>query len=94
MYMTNSIKKVWEPGMILNRPIPIREPSTYIADIKWQGILQSKRILETQKTHNTKGINIFSHQYNHSFLSTHVDIPSVSTANSSTASSAETYLRY
>ena len=28
VYVRNTIKKVWEPGVILNRPNPIREPRT------------------------------------------------------------------
>ena len=30
VYVRNTIKKIWEPGVILNRPNPIREPRTYI----------------------------------------------------------------
>ena len=30
MYVRNSIKKVWELGMILDRQNPMREPRTYI----------------------------------------------------------------
>ena len=33
VYVRNTIKKIWEPGVILNRPNPIREPRTYIVDI-------------------------------------------------------------
>ena len=28
VYVRNIIKKIWEPGLILNRPNPIREPRT------------------------------------------------------------------
>ena len=33
VFVRNTIKKIWEPGLILNRPNPIREPRTYIVDI-------------------------------------------------------------
>ena len=33
VYVRNTIKKIWEPGVILNRPNPIREPRTSIVDI-------------------------------------------------------------
>ena len=33
VFVRNTIEKIWEPGVILNRPNPIREPRTYIVDI-------------------------------------------------------------
>lgn len=33
VYVRNTIKKVWEPGVVLNRPNPVREPRTYIVDV-------------------------------------------------------------
>ena len=33
MFVRNTINKRWEPGVILNRPNPIRETRTYIVDI-------------------------------------------------------------
>ena len=30
VFVRNTIKKIWEPGVILNRPNPLREPRTYI----------------------------------------------------------------
>ena len=31
--LRNTIKKIWQPGVILNRPNPIREPRTYIVEM-------------------------------------------------------------
>ena len=33
VFARNTIKKIWKPGVIINRPNPIREPITYIVDI-------------------------------------------------------------
>ena len=34
VYVRNTLKKIWEPGVVLNRPNPVREPRTYTVDIK------------------------------------------------------------
>ena len=33
VYVRNTIKKVWEPGVVLNRPNPVREPRTYTVNV-------------------------------------------------------------
>ena len=33
VFVRNTIKKIWEPGVVLNRPNPNRELRTYIVDI-------------------------------------------------------------
>ena len=34
VYIRNTPKKIWEPGVVLNRPNSVREPRTYTVDIK------------------------------------------------------------
>ena len=34
VYVRNTLKKIWEPGVVLNRPNPVREPRTHTVDIK------------------------------------------------------------
>ena len=34
VHVRNTLKKIWEPGVVLNRPNPVREPRTYTVDIK------------------------------------------------------------
>ena len=34
VYVLNTLKKIWEPGSIMDRPNPIREPRTYLVDVR------------------------------------------------------------
>ena len=46
VFVRNTIKKIWEPGVIMNRPNPIREPRTYIVDINGKVFYRTREHLK------------------------------------------------
>ena len=48
VFVRNTIKKIWEPGVILNRPNPIREPRTYIVDINGKVYYRTREHLKAR----------------------------------------------
>ena len=54
VFVRNTIKKIWEPGAILNRPNPIREPRTYIVDINGKVYYRTREHLKP-RSNNLRG---------------------------------------
>ena len=57
VYVRNTIKKVWEPGVILNRPNPIREPRTYIVDINGKVFYRTREHLKPRSNNMPRDVN-------------------------------------
>ena len=95
MYVRNSIKKVWELGMIFDRQNPMREPRTYIL-IKVARYYKAGEHLKPRNNNIQREANKYFESPIRPFtpmLST-VDTPSVSTAKPSNAFTAETSVRW
>ena len=93
VYVRNTIKKVWEPGVILNRPNPIREPRTYIVDINGKVYYRTREHLKPRSNNMPREVNEHFELLIQPFTplpSTPTDIPSVSPAKPSTPVRAET----
>ena len=93
VHVRNTIKKVWEPGVILNRPNPIREPRTYIVDINGRVYYRTREHLKPRNNNVPREVNKHSDPPIQPFTpmpSTPTDILSVSPAKPSTPSRAET----
>ena len=57
VYVRNTIKKVWEPGVILNRPNPLREPRTYIVDINGKVYYRTREHLKPRGNNMQKEVD-------------------------------------
>ena len=57
VYVRNTIKKIWEPGVILNRPNPIREPRTYIVDINGEVYYRTREHLKPRSNNMPREVN-------------------------------------
>ena len=57
IYVRNTIKKVWEPGVILNRPNSIREPRTYIVDINDKVYYRTSEHLKPRSNNMPREVN-------------------------------------
>ena len=57
VYVRNTIKKVWEPGVILNRPNPIREPRTYIVNINGKVYCRTREHLKPRSNNMPREVN-------------------------------------
>ena len=57
VFVRNSIKKIWEPGVILNRPNPIREPRTYIVDINGKVYYRTREHLKPRRNNMPREVN-------------------------------------
>ena len=82
VYVRNTIKKVWEPGVILNRPNPIREPRTYIVDINGKVYYRTREHLKPRSNDVPREVNEHLETPILPFTptpSTSADIPSAST---------------
>ena len=93
VYVRNTIKKVWEPGVILNRPNPIREPRTYIVDINGKVFYRTREHLKPRSNSMPREVNEHFEPPIQPFNptpSTPTDIPSVSPAKQSTPVRTET----
>ena len=91
VYVRNTIKKAWEPGVILNRPSPIREPRTYIVDINGKVYYRTREHFKPRS--NNKEVNEHFESPNQPFTPipfTPTNIPSVNPAKSSTPVTAVT----
>uniref|UniRef100_A0A3P9KLT8 Gypsy retrotransposon integrase-like protein 1 n=1 Tax=Oryzias latipes TaxID=8090 RepID=A0A3P9KLT8_ORYLA len=55
VYVRNTLKKIWEPGTILNRPNPIREPRTYLVDIEGKTYQRTREHLKPRHTETPSG---------------------------------------
>ena len=80
MYFRNTIKKVWEPGVILNRPNPIREP------LNGKVYYRTREHLKPRSNNMPKEVNEHLEPPIQPFTpmpSTPTDIPSVSLAKPS-----------
>ena len=93
VYVRNTIKKIWEPGVILNRPNPFREPRTYTVDINGKVYYRTREHLKPScnnmpwevKEHFEPPIQPFT-----LMPSTPTEIPAVHPAKPSTHVRAET----
>ena len=57
VFIRNTIKKIWEPGVILNRPNPIREPRTYIVDINGKVYYRTREHLKPSSNNMPREVN-------------------------------------
>ena len=57
VFVRNTIKKIWEPGVILNRPSPLREPRTYIVDINGKVYCRTREHLEPRSNNMPREVN-------------------------------------
>ena len=53
----NTIKKIWEPGVISNRPNPIREPRTCIVDINSKVYYRTREHLKPRSNNMPREVN-------------------------------------
>ena len=94
VYVRNTIKKVWEPSVILRRPITLREPRTYtIVDINGKVDYRTREHLKPRSRNMPKGVNAYFELPIQPFTlkpPPPADIPSVSPAKPSTPVRAET----
>ena len=93
VYVRNTIKKVWEQGVILNRPNPIREPRIYIIDINGKVYYRTREYLKPRSNNIPREVNEHFEPAIQPFTplpSTPTDIPSVSLTKPSTPVRAET----
>ena len=93
VYVRNTIKKVWEPVVILNRPNSIREPRTYIVDINGKVYYRTREHLKPRSNNMPKEVNEHLEPPIQPFTpmpSTPTDIPSVNPIKPSTPVRAET----
>ena len=54
VYVRNTLKKIWEPGVILNRPNPIQKPRTYIVDIRGKIYYRTREYLRPRNAMDTE----------------------------------------
>ena len=57
VYVRNTIKKIWKPGVILNIPNPIRELRTYIADINGKVYYRNREHLKPRTNNMPRELN-------------------------------------
>ena len=57
MFVRNTIKKIWEPGVILNTPNPIREPRTYVVDINCKVYYRTREHLKPRSNNMPREVN-------------------------------------
>ena len=57
VFVRNTIKKIWEPGVILNRLNPIREPRTYIVDINGKVYYRTREHLKPTSNNMPREVN-------------------------------------
>ena len=78
--MRNTIKKVREPGVILNRLNPIRQPRTYIIDINGKVYYGTREHLKPRINSVSREMNEYFEPPTQVFMpipSTSTDVPSV-----------------
>ena len=57
VFVRNTIKKIWEPGVILNRPNPIREPRSYIVNINGKVYYRTREHLKPRSNNMPREVN-------------------------------------
>ena len=57
VYVRNTIKKIWEPGVILDGPNPIREPRTNIVDTSGKMYCRTREHLKHRSNNMPKEVN-------------------------------------
>ena len=92
VYVRNTIKKIWEPGVILNRPNPIREPRTYIVDINGKVYCRTREHLKPKSNNMPREVKEHFELLIQPFtlMPSTTEIPAVHPAKPSTPVRAET----
>ena len=88
VYVRNTIKRIWEPGIVLNRPNPVREPRTYIVNVNGKVYYRTREHLKPRSNNMSEEI-VNTRREEHPRITTAVtriptEIPPTSTATPST----------
>ena len=52
VYVRNTIKDIWKPAVVLNRPNPLREPRTYLVDMRGTIYQRTREHLKPRSIHS------------------------------------------
>lgn len=86
VYVRNTLKNIWEPATILNRPNPVREPRTYLVNINSKIYQRTREHIKPRSDTLAKEPDVFSSRFQQGAHSFELPAPFSNTSSQSTTS--------